>query len=198
LPGPAAALDLETVEEIRINMAEHGQLVEIIVFPHPTLVGHYLCADGNHRLAAKRLPGETIRCRVLDKAPDEAELITIRVTTATIRKPVDKAAVGADVFRWMQITGTDQVQATANFGYASQSTASKLLRPYTSGSSSQQPDAMVWDLMHGNTNSTSSFSEHYEQVLQDHEFMVGRTGGPDNGFLADAVVLKSGEPFRDG
>ena len=92
-----------------------------------------MCADGNHRLAAKRLLGETIRCRVLDKAPDEAELITIRVTTATIRKAVDKAAVGADIFRWMQITGTDQVQAAAHFGYASQGTVSKLLRPYTNG-----------------------------------------------------------------
>ena len=26
--------------------------------------------------------------------------------------------------------------------------------------------------------------------------MVGRTGGPDNGYVCDAVVLKSGEPFR--
>jgi hypothetical protein len=43
-----------------------------------------------------------------------------------------------------------------------------------------------------------SFSEHYEQVLQDQEFMVGRTGGPVNDFLADAIVLKSGEPFSSG
>jgi len=126
-------IDMDAVEEIRASMVVLGQLVEIIVFPHPTLTGHYLCADGNHRLAAKRLLGETIRCRVLDKAPSEAELITIRVTTATIRKAVDKAAVGADIFRWMQLTGSDQTQATANFGYSSQSTVSKLLRPYTNG-----------------------------------------------------------------
>jgi hypothetical protein len=43
-----------------------------------------------------------------------------------------------------------------------------------------------------------SFSEHYEQVLQDQVFMIGRTGGPVNDFMADAVVLKSGEPFSSG
>ena len=32
-------IDMEAVEELRANMAEHGQLVEIIVFPHPTLGG---------------------------------------------------------------------------------------------------------------------------------------------------------------
>jgi ParB-like chromosome segregation protein Spo0J len=126
-------IDMEAVEELRCNMAEHGQLVEIIVFPHPTMAGHFLCADGNHRLAAKRLLGQTVRARILDKAPDEAELITIRVTTATIRKAVDKAVVGADIFRWMEITGADQFHATGHFGYTSQSAISKLLRPYTNG-----------------------------------------------------------------
>ena len=64
-----------------------------------------------------------------------------------------------------------------------------------SGSSSPQPDATIWDLLHGNNHTSSSFSEHYENVLQDQELMAGRTGGPDNGYLCDAVALKSGEPF---
>ena len=67
-----------------------------------------------------------------------------------------------------------------------------------SGSSSPQHDAMIWDLMYGNQHTTASFSEHYEQVLQDQEFMVGRTGGPENGCRADAVVIRSGETFADG
>jgi hypothetical protein len=130
---PDNDINMEAVEELCTNMGEHGQLVEIIVFPHPTLVEHYLCADGNHRLAAKRLLGQTVRARILDKAPDEAELITIRVTTATIGKTVDKAVVGADIFRWMELTGADQAQATAHFGYTSQSAICKLLRPYKNG-----------------------------------------------------------------
>ena len=52
--------------------------------------------------------------------------------------------------------------------------------------------------MNGHTNNTSSYSEHYEDVLQTDAFMVGRTGSAENGFLCDAVVLKSGEPFADG
>ena len=67
-----------------------------------------------------------------------------------------------------------------------------------SGSSSQQPDATVWDQMYGSSNTSASFSEHYEQVLQDQEFMAGRTGGPENGFVADAIVIRSGEVFADG
>jgi hypothetical protein len=34
--------------------------------------------------------------------------------------------------------------------------------------------------------------------VDDQKFMVGRTGGPANDFLADAVLLKSGEPFANG
>ena len=47
-----------------------------------------------------------------------------------------------------------------------------------SGSSTPQGDASVWDHMFGENRASASFSEHYEQVLQDQEFMIGRTGGP--------------------
>src|SRR5262249_30088390 len=57
-----------------------------------------------------------------------------------------------------------------------------------SGSNSMPPDSTAWDYVFGVSNFSGSFSEHYEAVLQDQEFMIGRTGGPDNGFLADAIV----------
>jgi hypothetical protein len=50
----------------------------------------------------------------------------------------------------------------------------------------------------GSAGGNCTVSEHYENVLQEQEFMIGRTGGPANDFLCDAVVLKSGEPFADG
>ena len=130
---PDNDLDMDVVEELRSSMAEHGQLVDIIAYPNPDQAGHYLCADGNHRLTGKRLLGQTVRARILEKAPDEAELITIRVTTATIKKTVDKAVVGADIFRWLTLTGADQLQAVSHFGYKSQGALSKLLRPYQNG-----------------------------------------------------------------
>lgn len=65
-------------------------------------------------------------------------------------------------------------------------------------SGSTQDGADVWDQLMGKSRRSNSFSEHYEQVLQDQEFMVARTGGPANGYLADAIVLKSGESFSDG
>jgi hypothetical protein len=66
------------------------------------------------------------------------------------------------------------------------------------GSSSASHEQSVWDQLYGNQNTSASFSEHYEQVLQDQEFMTGRTGGPANGFVADSVVIRSGELFADG
>jgi hypothetical protein len=67
-----------------------------------------------------------------------------------------------------------------------------------SGSTNPPQDVNAWDAMFGARRATSSFSEHYEQVLQDQELMIGLTGGPDNGFVTDAFVLKSGEPFAGG
>jgi hypothetical protein len=67
-----------------------------------------------------------------------------------------------------------------------------------SGGSSPGPDATVFDELFGRSTFHGSFSEHYEAVLQDQEFMIGRTGGPANGYLADAIVIKSGEPFANG
>jgi hypothetical protein len=67
-----------------------------------------------------------------------------------------------------------------------------------SGSSSPNPHGTAWDAMFGQQHTSSSFSEHYEAVLQDQEFMTGRTGGPEHGFVCDAVVVKSGMPFADG
>ena len=43
-----------------------------------------------------------------------------------------------------------------------------------------------------------SWGESMQPVLDESEFMKGRTGGPDNDFMADAILIKSGEPFADG
>jgi hypothetical protein len=67
-----------------------------------------------------------------------------------------------------------------------------------SGGFSPQADRTIYDELFGQNNYHGNFSEHYEQPLQDQEWMVGRTGGPGNGFVADAIVVRSGEPFADG
>ena len=47
-----------------------------------------------------------------------------------------------------------------------------------SGGSSPRPDCTIWDQMYGDGHASSPFSEHYESVLQDQEFIVGRHGRP--------------------
>ena len=66
------------------------------------------------------------------------------------------------------------------------------------GSSSPAADSTPYDLVFGNTQSSATFTEQYQEVLQTREFLTGRTGGPANNYLADAIVIRSGEPFSDG
>ena len=66
------------------------------------------------------------------------------------------------------------------------------------GSSSPMGDGGVADALWGRSQCTGSFSENYHPFVQEREFMVGRTGGPSNRFIADAIVIKSGESFSNG
>lgn len=66
------------------------------------------------------------------------------------------------------------------------------------GGGSSPAEGGVWGELWGRPQCNAHFSEHYENYLQEQEFLVGRTGGPGNNFLADAVVLKSGESFSNG
>jgi hypothetical protein len=65
-------------------------------------------------------------------------------------------------------------------------------------SGSSQTADTVWDQLFGKQRYTGSFAEHYESTLQSQEFMVGRTGGEENGYVADAIVIRSGSLFSDG
>ncbi len=57
----------------------------------------------------------------------------------------------------------------------------------------------MFDALCGNTSYTGNFSESYEQILQNNVFTSGlRTGGPENQFLTDAIVIRSGMPFSNG
>jgi hypothetical protein len=73
----------------------------------------------------------------------------------------------------------------------------KSLQTFVGGS---MPQAESWfDEMMGTGKFTTSFSEHYESIVQPNEFLHGlRCGGKENGCLVDSIVVKSGERFRDG
>jgi hypothetical protein len=51
----------------------------------------------------------------------------------------------------------------------------------------------------GKAGMSFSTSEHVEPVLEPREFMHGlRTGGKNNGYIADAIILRTGERFSTG
>jgi hypothetical protein len=71
------------------------------------------------------------------------------------------------------------------------------LQTFIGGSSQGEVD--MFDTMFGRTNYSGNFSEHWEQIVQNNAFLSGlRTGGPANRFLADAILIRSGEPFSSG
>jgi hypothetical protein len=55
------------------------------------------------------------------------------------------------------------------------------------------------DELTGRTSFQGSFSQHMEQLVQPAVFMNGlRTGGKENKFECDAIVIKSGEGWVSG
>jgi hypothetical protein len=65
------------------------------------------------------------------------------------------------------------------------------------GSSTRREGSTVWDCLFGDSGFSGNFNERYEPVLQDQEFMQGRTGGPLNDYFVDGIVIRSGVPFSD-
>ncbi len=64
---------------------------------------------------------------------------------------------------------------------------------------SSSPTGDICDDLFGQNRFTGSFSEHYENIVQENAFMSGhRTGGRENGLACDAIVIKSGLPFSSG
>jgi len=79
--------------------------------------------------------------------------------------------------------------------------ASELLgrRLETHFGGSTQPAESVFDQLFGVNRSTASCNTQYEPVLQPSVFMNGlRNGGPRNGHLCDAVILRPGMRFSNG
>jgi type IV secretory pathway TraG/TraD family ATPase VirD4 len=73
----------------------------------------------------------------------------------------------------------------------------KSLQTFTGGSMAPVMD--VWEELAGKSQYTGNFSQHYELILQNNVFLNGlRTGGLANGLMCDAIVIRSGEPFRWG
>lgn len=83
--------------------------------------------------------------------------------------------------------------ATASWG---QSLAGKEMRAFVGGSTASDED--WFSALFGQQKSQSSYSTHYEHVLQLADFFGLRTGGRLQDYTCDSIVIKSGEPFSDG
>lgn len=72
------------------------------------------------------------------------------------------------------------------------------LQTFTGGSMGQQDDG-VYDTLMGRGRYQANFSQSFESTLQVNAFLHGlRTGGPGSGYVCDAYVIRTGEPFASG
>lgn len=64
---------------------------------------------------------------------------------------------------------------------------------------SPKPGLSMGEEMFGNSGASCSINESYHEVLQPITFLSGLlSGGPQNGYLVTGIVIRSGEPFRNG
>src|SRR5947208_603279 len=67
------------------------------------------------------------------------------------------------------------------------------------GGSSRNSSAQMFDDSPGKSNLGTSLNEHIEDLILPRLFMNGlKTGGPENGYIAEGWVIKNGEPFSSG
>jgi hypothetical protein len=67
------------------------------------------------------------------------------------------------------------------------------------GSGHLTPQGQPFEDVMGRTRISTGWSQQIEMMLQGRAFMTGlRTGGAENGFMADAWVIRSGVPFSNG
>jgi ParB/RepB/Spo0J family partition protein len=116
----------ELVADILPSIENDSQLVPAIVYPHPTLPGEWMAADGNRRAMVARILGRKLKAFVLAAAPTDEELIRIRVTTNFLRKNSSAYELAVDLERWMNAKNASQRQA-AEFFRISEAQVSKIL-----------------------------------------------------------------------
>jgi hypothetical protein len=57
----------------------------------------------------------------------------------------------------------------------------------------------AYEAIMGNTRISASTRQQIRKILEHREFMQGfRTGGPENGWMVDGIVVRSGQPFSNG
>ena len=67
------------------------------------------------------------------------------------------------------------------------------------GSTSRKGMGAAFDELMGRISLSTSLGEHIEDLIQARLFMNGlRTGGPENGYVADGWVIRNGKAFSSG
>lgn len=109
------SIEQKGLEPLVANLKELGQLVPLIVFPHPEKKGKYIVADGNRRLVAMLQAGiQEAKCVVLDAEPDPFDLLAMQVAlgnTGEKIKPLDTADAAQKIMAAKPALSQKQVAA---------------------------------------------------------------------------------------
>ncbi|RUL84197.1 ParB/RepB/Spo0J family partition protein [Tautonia sociabilis] len=92
---PRRAFDDEAIDRLAESLRTRGQLQNVVVYWSDDL-GSYVLVSGERRWRAARKAGlPTLRCKLLDRPPDEADRLALQLVENCVRedlKPVEQAA----------------------------------------------------------------------------------------------------------
>lgn len=115
----------KALEELIESLRNLKQQVPLIVYPHPTIAGHYEIADGFRRwLALQRLEAQTAMCLILAAKPDKLALLAIMLSLGVTNEKLSIGDLVDGVNTLIREQGKTQEQVAEQIG-CSQSKISK-------------------------------------------------------------------------
>jgi ParB/RepB/Spo0J family partition protein len=106
---------VETTTDLLASMANIGQQVPGIVYPHER-PGEWYAAAGNRRAFVCGLLGIPFKAVPVEGPVSEADVIKIRLTENVIRRAMHPLEIADDVTNYIRLTGATQGAAAAQLG----------------------------------------------------------------------------------
>lgn len=113
---PRLSFDEDWIKELADDIKRNGLLKPIIVRPHPSKPGFYQCIDGEHRVRALKLLGETqVRAEIHPLSDEEATFLAMRVNELH-GKHLSELEEGMHMLRLNREFGWTQEEIAKKFG----------------------------------------------------------------------------------
>jgi ParB family chromosome partitioning protein len=118
-PADCIASDTEPVEQrldlepLLENIRMHGQMVPVLLAPHPSEPDKFQYSDGHGRGWCLAQLGQRMKSLVFPRPLTPAELIEFKFSNNLIRRTMSKEEIGMECSRYIELTGCTQKSMAA-------------------------------------------------------------------------------------